>query len=217
MLIAACLRQLEEWGVTRQDAGGDLPVRGVYGVPEQWPHVRALYRRAGFAPAGATEVVYLARVDDLPRPARPAGGRAGGRRSVGMNGTRLSAVLGEQGRLHRGGHLRGRRAAAPARRVGRIGNLHVSGGYRRRGVGDLAARAGGGGCGWPRSAGSWITPRSADRPGRTARLPGVPGRVGLHRAHPDPARLDPHTTGPVTPGYVFDGLYEDGIAHTVNW
>ena len=33
VLIAACLRQLEEWGVTSQDADGDLPVRGVYGVP----------------------------------------------------------------------------------------------------------------------------------------------------------------------------------------
>jgi hypothetical protein len=32
-LIGACVRQLEQWGVTRQDAGGDLPAPGVYGVP----------------------------------------------------------------------------------------------------------------------------------------------------------------------------------------
>src|SRR5262249_15797425 len=51
-LIAACIGQLGRWGVTRQHAGGDLPVRGVYGVPEQWPHVRALYERAGFAHTG---------------------------------------------------------------------------------------------------------------------------------------------------------------------
>src|ERR1700744_4570104 len=47
-LIAACIRQLGEWGVVGQAAGGELPVPGVYGVPEQWPHVRALYEQAGF-------------------------------------------------------------------------------------------------------------------------------------------------------------------------
>ncbi len=46
-LMAACVRRLEDWGVTRQQAGGQLPVRGVYGVPEQWPHISALYQRAG--------------------------------------------------------------------------------------------------------------------------------------------------------------------------
>ena len=34
-LITACIHQLERWGVTRQHADGDLPVRGIYGVPEQ--------------------------------------------------------------------------------------------------------------------------------------------------------------------------------------
>lgn len=70
-LIAACLRQLDDWGVTSQSAEGELPVRGVYGVPEQWPHVRSLYERAGFVHDGHTEIVYLIRVADLPRPARP--------------------------------------------------------------------------------------------------------------------------------------------------
>jgi hypothetical protein len=40
-LMAACIRRLEAWGVTHQHADGELPVRGVYGVPEQWPHIRA--------------------------------------------------------------------------------------------------------------------------------------------------------------------------------
>jgi len=94
-LMAACIRRLEDWGVTRQHAGGELPVRGVYGVPEQWPHIDALYQRAGFAHTGHTEIVYLARVDDLPRPAVvPIEGLAV-RRTAGMNGTRLSAILGE--------------------------------------------------------------------------------------------------------------------------
>jgi hypothetical protein len=47
MLIRACICQLEEWGVARQDAGGDLPSRGVFGVPEQWPHIREPLRRRG--------------------------------------------------------------------------------------------------------------------------------------------------------------------------
>jgi hypothetical protein len=32
-LIAACLRRLGDWSVARQDAGGELPAPGVYGVP----------------------------------------------------------------------------------------------------------------------------------------------------------------------------------------
>ena len=47
-------------------------VPDVYGVPEQWPHIRALYERAGFAHTGHTEVVYLAAVEDLPHPAGPS-------------------------------------------------------------------------------------------------------------------------------------------------
>ena len=69
VLMAAFIRQLERWGVTRQHAGGELPVRGVYGVPEQWPHISAMYQRAGFTHTGHTEIIYLAMVGDLPRPA----------------------------------------------------------------------------------------------------------------------------------------------------
>jgi GNAT superfamily N-acetyltransferase len=65
-------------------------------VPEQWPHVSALYQRAGFTHTGHTEVVYLARAGDLPRPAGVPVGGLSVRRSAGPNGTRLSAVLGEQ-------------------------------------------------------------------------------------------------------------------------
>jgi GNAT superfamily N-acetyltransferase len=134
-LIAECVRQLEEWGVTRQDAGGELPVHGVYGVPEQWPHIRELYQRAGFVPAGDTEVVYLVPVDDLPRPGPlPLAGLAV-RRSVGMNGTRLSAVLDGQEigyievEIFSDGERQPRRGGWAD-----VGNLHVAGDYRRRGV-----------------------------------------------------------------------------------
>ena len=63
--------------MTRQHAGGELPVPGVYGVPDQWPHIRALYERAGFRHTGHTEIVYLARVEDLPRPAGSRRGAVG--------------------------------------------------------------------------------------------------------------------------------------------
>jgi GNAT superfamily N-acetyltransferase len=135
-LIAACVRQLEDWGVTRQQAGGALPVPGVYGVPDQWPHVRDLYRRAGFTHTGDTEVVYLARVADLPRPAGPPVPGLAVRRSVGINGTRLSAVLGAEvlGYIEVEIFDQGERLA---RRGGwaDVGNLQVSERHRRRGVG----------------------------------------------------------------------------------
>jgi len=31
-------------------ADGALPAHGVYGLPEQWPHVHAILDRAGFVP-----------------------------------------------------------------------------------------------------------------------------------------------------------------------
>ena len=108
---------------------------GVYGVPEQWPHVRALYQRAGFAHTGHTEVVYLARVEDLPHQAGPPVPGLTVRRSVGTNGTRLSAVLGgevigyiEVEMFESGERLSRRSGWAD------IGNLWVAGQHRRRGV-----------------------------------------------------------------------------------
>jgi GNAT superfamily N-acetyltransferase len=135
-LMTGCLGQLDGWGVARQDAGGELPAPGVYGVPEQWPHVRALYQRAGFAHTGHTEIVYLARVEDLARPATPPLGGLAAQRSVGINGCRLSGVLHDEvigyievDTLDAGERLQRRGGWAD------IGNLHVAEGYRRRGVG----------------------------------------------------------------------------------
>ncbi len=95
-LMAGCISQLQEWGVARQEAGGDLPVRGVYGIPDQWPHISALYERAGFIHTGHTEIIFMARVDDLPRPADVPIAGLSVCRTAGMNGTRLSAVLGSE-------------------------------------------------------------------------------------------------------------------------
>lgn len=134
-LIAACVGQLERWGVSSQSAGGELPVRGVYGVPEQWPHIRSLYQRAGFRHTGHTEVVYLAEVAGLARPAEPPIARLCVRRSVGTNGTRLSAVLGDEvvGYIEVETFEEGQRLARHGGWAD-IGNLHVSGQYRRRGI-----------------------------------------------------------------------------------
>jgi GNAT superfamily N-acetyltransferase len=133
-LIAACVRQLDGWAVAWQGADGALPADGVYGVPEQWPHIRALYQRAGFTHTGDTEIVYLARIEDLRRTAEPLAGLAL-RRSVGINGTRLSAMLGTDVI----GYIEVETLAAGERlpRHGGwadIGNLRVTEQYRRRGV-----------------------------------------------------------------------------------
>jgi GNAT superfamily N-acetyltransferase len=135
-LIAACIAQLERWGVTRQSAEGDLPVPcGVYGVPEQWPHIAALYERAGFRQTGQSEIIYLARVAGLSRPAAPPLEGLTVRRSVGMNGTRLSAVLGAEvaGYIEVEIREKGERLS-PRGRWADIGNLRVTGRYQRRGV-----------------------------------------------------------------------------------
>jgi GNAT superfamily N-acetyltransferase len=136
-LIAACVAQFGAWGVSRQHAGGELPVHGVYGIPEQWPHIRALYQHAGFTHTGHTEIVYLARIEDLPGPGRaPLAGLAV-RRSAGINGCRLSAVLGQDVIGYIEVETFGdtellTRAAGWAD----VGNLQVSEPFRRQGVGS---------------------------------------------------------------------------------
>lgn len=123
-VMASCIARLEEWRAARQCAEGDLPVPcGVYGVPEQWPHVRKLYERAGFSHTGHSEVVYLARVVDLPRPGAAAGHGLEVRRSIGMRGTRLSALEGEGPVGYIEVEIRGR--------AERLSGLRAMGGHRQ--------------------------------------------------------------------------------------
>jgi len=67
--------------MTGQGPNGALPVLGVYGVPQQWPHIRALYQRR--VPP------HPAHRDRLPgsgrRPAPPCG--AAGRAAADWHGT----------------------------------------------------------------------------------------------------------------------------------
>ena len=133
-LMQACIRQLEDWQVTSQGAGGELPVSGVYGVPGQWPHIRALYERSGFIHTGHTEIIYLARVADLARPAPPVEGLTV-RRSAGMNGTRLSAIRGDEVTGYIEVEIIDDTERVPSRGGwADVGNLHVSEKFRRRGV-----------------------------------------------------------------------------------
>ena len=187
-LMAACLDQLRRWQVTRWSADGALPAPGVYGLPEQWPHIRALYERAGFVHDGHTEIVLLARVDELPRPSEPPVAGLEVRRTVGINGTRLSGSLGEQaGRLHRGRHQPGRgRAPGPPGRLGRCREPP-----RRRGLPParrrhLAGRPGGG-LAPPGPGGAPARVRLA----RGAGPPGAAGRSRLPRADPHRPRVGP--------------------------
>ena len=115
-----------------QGAEGELPVPGVYGVPEQWPHIRALYERAGFAHTGHTEVVYLATVGDLPHPAGPPLAGLSVRRSVGISGTRLAAALGDEviGYIEIEVIEEGERLSRHGGWAD-VGNLHVTGRHRR--------------------------------------------------------------------------------------
>ena len=105
-LADACLAQLQRWGVSRCLADGSLPAPGLYGVPEQWPHIRKLYQDAGFQ-GSRCETIFLARVAELPSAGQPVKLSSPGssepttarlvpRRTLGINGTRISAVLDEQ-------------------------------------------------------------------------------------------------------------------------
>ncbi|MFF8815379.1 GNAT family N-acetyltransferase [Streptomyces pactum] len=88
-LMTACLAHLERRRVRARYAGGELPVPGVCGVPDQWPHIRAAYERAGFRHTGHVEIVLLARVADLPAPSGVHPEEI--RRTVGGIGTLLTA------------------------------------------------------------------------------------------------------------------------------
>jgi len=92
-LMAACLAQFARWDVRTRYADGALPAPAVYGLPRNWPHVRALYERSGFRHIGDTEAVLIARVADLPAPEPTAG--LSFTRTVGECGTRFTAYDGE--------------------------------------------------------------------------------------------------------------------------
>ncbi|MEU6903761.1 N-acetyltransferase [Streptomyces coeruleorubidus] len=92
LLMRACLAQFARWNVRVRYADGALPAPLVYGLPRNWPHIRAVYERAGFRHVGDTEVILIARVADLPEPEPRPGVTV--ERTLGECGTRFTARAG---------------------------------------------------------------------------------------------------------------------------
>lgn len=90
----AALSHLCGWGVRAWYADGTLPVPGVYGVSDSWPHVQLLYHEAGFETgAGQTEIVYAGTLAGIAEPGdAPLRGMTL-RRRLGPLGTAFDAVL----------------------------------------------------------------------------------------------------------------------------
>ncbi len=135
-LMARCLEQLDQWRVRSVHADGALPVPGVYGVPDQWPHVTLLYAEHGFISADdGIEVLHLADLTAVPAPGEPPVPGAAVRREVGVNGTRFSLHVNGD----RLGYLEVETLEASERHprgggLADIGNLEVLPSHHRRGV-----------------------------------------------------------------------------------
>ena len=134
----AAIAKLDAWRVRVQYASGSLPTPAAYGVSEAWPHVRALYEEAGFAP-GQAEVHFAGPIDGVPAPpAEPPIPGLTLQRALGPLGTEFSAVLdGEvvgifeiDDDLTRGGSQLGMTGWAD------VGNHSVREDLRGRGVGS---------------------------------------------------------------------------------
>ncbi|WP_367324996.1 N-acetyltransferase [Streptomyces sp. HUAS ZL42] len=89
LLMSACLAGFARWNVRARRASGELPAPVVHGLPCNWPHIRAVYERAGFRHTGDTEVILIARVADLPTREPRAGFTV--ERTLGECGTRFTA------------------------------------------------------------------------------------------------------------------------------
>lgn len=164
-IAEAAVARLRAWRPRRIGADGTLPAPGVYGIPEQWPHVADLLRRVGFRRGDRTESVLLADVAELGRPQPPPGLRTV--RTLGTVGTRLSAVLGDRavGFIEVDTGIAGSGAIAGHPGWADVGNLCVDAADRGRGIG------------------SWLLGEAAEwlRLGRVDRLLGYadPGETGF--------------------------------------
>ena len=141
-LLQACLAQIHAWRVRTSFADGSLPGPGVYGVPEQWPHIRDLYESAGYA-GGRSEAVLVSTTARLLRDLRPPALGLRLSRTLGINGTRFTAHL-DDGTAGDGptpvGYIEIDTNLGEAGRFSRgpgwadVGNLYVEPAHRRAGV-----------------------------------------------------------------------------------
>jgi GNAT superfamily N-acetyltransferase len=138
-LMAGCLAQLSSWRVTQRYADGSLPVPGAFGLPDAWPHIRALYAEAGFT-GGRRETVLVRPMPDARAVAGPTGWAEATawtiERRVGTNGVRFVAVRDGQdlGYLEVDTNLGTNTRFDRDTRWADIGNLYVEPEQRRRGV-----------------------------------------------------------------------------------
>jgi GNAT superfamily N-acetyltransferase len=134
-LAAACLAAMDAWGAERQYADGSLPAPFVYGIPASWPHIRELIERAGFVHDGRVEILLVAKVEELPRPAEPPLPGLELRRTLGT-WPRFSAMLDDErvGFVEVDTYVGGRNNLPRVADWGDIGNLFVREQDRRKGV-----------------------------------------------------------------------------------
>jgi len=137
-VLAAAVKQLSSWEVTRQYGGTNLPVPVVSGVPGQWPHISSRLEGAGFKPNPELEEVIYAGA--LEGPAAPAEPPVPGLELVvtTADGTvRLAGVLDGGTIGHCGWDLgAGRGGEFPALTAwAELADLWVEPAWRRRGVG----------------------------------------------------------------------------------
>lgn len=127
------LATMRRWGVRRARVDGTLPAPGIYGLPEQWPHVRELVEQLGFVRGPRHEVVLLGEVAELRGTEDRT--RYELTRTLGVSGTRFTARRGAEVV----GYVEVDTTIAGIGRVSGhwadIGNLEVAQPHRRRGVG----------------------------------------------------------------------------------
>lgn len=93
-VLAAALRQLDEWKVRVAYADGALPITAAYGVSDAWPHIAERLLEAGFDDSdGQVEIQLAGQVHQIDEPgAAPVPGLTV-QRSLGTLGTQFQAVL----------------------------------------------------------------------------------------------------------------------------
>ncbi len=114
-----------------------------------------MYVSHGFVHEGHVEIVYMANVRDIPRREAPIAGMRI-HRTVGINGTRLTAMLGDDEL----GYVEVDSREEPGRQPlqggwADIGNLHVVEAYRRKRVGTYLMVRPASGWTWLDSIESW--------------------------------------------------------------
>jgi GNAT superfamily N-acetyltransferase len=136
-IAAAAVSFLSRSRVRRLYADGALPAPGVFGLPDQWPHIRAILQRAGFVPGSRVEMVFLADVEAIDRPAVPIADLTIVR-TLGVNGTRLSAVRDREvlGYVEVESRLGDVSRAVRQEGWADVGNFCVEELHRRRGIGS---------------------------------------------------------------------------------